>query len=756
MNNPASYPFCRIESESKILLNNMLEHQASNFWKRLLRCRSKQLVITWKIASFFEKSRRLHFQKACSIHLLRRKILNWQRKSSKSARNKGWVIDFKDKSEKNSVRRMVIAWRRVCCCRAIAVVQLRKKVELVLLSDVVRKWLLTNLKNAFLFRNFSLCAKKFMLITQRTAFVGWMTLCKMIKASFMEQRKDEAQELLRIRRSDCRNISGAFSSWSRFIRQSREFSSKSQHFKEIKSAYWPIRIQRHCLSIWFVATQNRTNGTSFKHAIMMQGKKVFLSRKSQEILSTSFYTWKRFQSARLRARNDLERSRLFLMQKHFDCWVAFTCRESLLSLKSNGLVQRNILVRRFSKVGIAGRAFFRWRHCALKMRRKRRFAVFVSRLFKKGEKNMLVSHFLVWSCFCKNECEKRRINIHLQRKIFKLWKIECKIRARQRRLRLGHSLRAWITFASDRSFLQLRAAVKVLLRVLSRRNPCHISFAIETGILKSKSSFKVSAFKPFCTWAMFVQMRRHSSSQLSIFFGKWKALVRCSVKIRSAVDCASNSYKRSISAMLKHVVDQFFVSMMICSSKFAKDARTNRVLLFNGIFEHLRFQKQRLSFNMMSKNSRLVQIFEYWKSFSSRNAIGKWLSLQLKMQFAVQRLRSWARRKRICDAANRFLNRVSRSALSFVISLWKHNVFMNKKRMLDTSAIRKRLVRTACQRLLSATVTAWRLLAVSKSKIMPATSGSQLPLSFSAKRSSARRDAIWKDLNSSSHDSESS
>ena len=752
----AAHPCCRIESESKTLLNNMREHQASNFWKRLLRCRSKQLMMSWKIASFYEKSRRHHFQKVCLSHLLKRIFLEWQTKSSKSARMKGLVIKVIDKRGKDSVCRMVLAWRRVYCSRATAIDQLSKKVELVLMGDVVRKWLIAILKNAFVFRNFTLCSKKFMLITQRTAFVGWITLCKMTKASLMEQRRDEAQDLLRIRRSDSKSLFGAFSCWTRFIRQSREMISKSRCFRELKLAFWPIKIQRYYLSIWFATTQNRIHGTSFKHAILMQGKKVFLSRKSQESLMKGFYYWKRLYVTRLRARSDLERSRVCLSQKHFDMWVAFTCRESLLSFKSNGLVQRTILVRRFSKVGTAGRAFFKWRHGALKMSRKRRFALFLSRSFKNGDKSLKLSYFLVWSSFCKSECEKDRVNAQLQRKVFKFWKIECKIRARQQRLQLGHSLRAWITFANDRCFLQLQSAVKVLLRVLSRKSQCRISFAVETSILKSKSSFKVSASKPFFAWGMFVEMRRHNSLLLSIFFCKWRVLVRCSLKIRSAVVCASNSFKRSMSPILKHAVDQFFVSMTIYSLKFAKNARTNRVLLFNCIFERLRFQKQRLSYNMMSKKNRLNPIFEFWKSFSSRNAMSKRLSLQFKMRVAVRRLRSWARRKRICDAANRFLNRMSRMALSFVICFWKQTVAMNKKKALDVSAVYKRLVRTACHRLLSGTVTAWRLLAVSKSKMMSVTNGSQFPLSFAERRSSALRDTIWKDLNSSSHDSESS
>lgn len=229
--------------------------------------------------------------------------------------------------------------------------------------------------------------------------------------------------------------------------------------------------------------------------------------------------------------------------------------------------------------------------------------------------------------------------------------------------------------------------------------------------------------------------------------------MRYSTKIRSAVDCASNSFKRFVSVIPKHSVDQFFVSMTICSAKFAKNATMNRALLFNGIFERLRHQKQRSSFSVTSKKSKLNQIFEFWKSFSSRNAIGKVLCKQLKMRYAVHRLRSWARRKCIFEVANRFLNRVSRSALSFVIAFWKQTVAISKKRVLDISAVYSRLVRTSCLRMLSTTVTTWRLLVVSKSKMMP---GTQLSLSFSARRSSARRDALWKDLNSSSNDSVSS
>jgi hypothetical protein len=52
--------------------------------------------------------------------------------------------------------------------------------------------------------------------------------------------------------------------------------------------------------------------------------------------------------------------------------------------------------------------------------------------------------------------------------------------------------------------------------------------------------------------------------------------------------------------------------------------------------------------------------------------------------------------------------------------------------------------------LLLATVTAWRLLSVSKSKLMPAINSTQSPQLLSERRSSARRIAIWKDLNSSS------
>jgi hypothetical protein len=707
----------------------------------------------WKIASFFEKSRRHLFQDVCSSHLLKRLFLRWHRISSYSIRNRQLVVDLTDKREKDAVRRMIVAWRILFYSRTSAVVQLRKKVERVLMSDVVRKWLVTNVKNAHIFRNFTLCSKKFMLVTQKTAFVGWMTLFKVTQANLIEQYRDEAQELLRIRRSNSKCIFGAFSAWIGFLRRGREMRSKSECFRGLKSAFWPIKIQRYCLNFWFAATQNRIHVTSFKHAILMRSKKVFLSRKSHEILMLSFCEWMRFYVTRARARSDLKRSRLCLVQKCFDFWYAFTCRECLLSFKSNGLVQRTVLVRRFSKVGTAGRTFFRWRHYATRMRRKSRFAVFLSRLFKKGDKNLMDSHFSGWSTFCKSETEKRLINYCLKRKVIKIWKIECKIRARLRRILLGCSWRAWITFANDRSFLQLRASVKVLLRVLSRRNPCHISLAIETSILKTKSSFKMSAFRPFSNWIMFVEMRRDNFLQLSTFFGKWRVIVHHSTKIRSAVVCASNSFKRFVSVSLKHSVDQFFVSMTICSAKFAKDATINRALLFNGIFERLRHQKQRSLFSITSKKSKLNQIFEFWKSFSSRNAIGKLLCVQLKMRYAVHRLRSWARRKCIFEVANRFLNRVSRSALSFVIAFWKQTVAISKKRVLDISAVYNRLVRTSCLRLLSTTVTSWRLLVVSKSKMMP---GTQLSLSSSARRSSARREALWKDLNSSSNDSVSS
>ena len=121
------------------------------------------------------------------------------------------------------------------------------------------------------------------------------------------------------------------------------------------------------------------------------------------------------------------------------------------------------------------------------------------------------------------------------------------------------------------------------------------------------------------------------------------------------------------------------------------------------------------------------------------------------MHFAVRRLRSWTRRKRLCEATNRFLNRLSRSLLSVVVAFWKRTVLIIKKRVLDISAVQNRLARNACQRLLSATVAAWKLLTVSKCKMMPVASGSQLSLSFSERRSSARRDAIWRDLNSSNH-----
>ena len=364
---------------------------------------------------------------------------------------------------------------------------------------------------------------------------------------------------------------------------------------------------------------------------------------------------------------------------------------------------------------------------------------------------MLVSHFSVWYNFCKNQYEKSRIDTDLKRKVIKSWRTECKICVRHRRRQLGRSFRAWIAFANDRSFLQMRSTIKVMLRVLTQKNTSHLFFAIETSILKSKSSIKASAFKPFRCWAMLVEMRRHSYFQLAKLFGKWRTLVRCSAKIRSAVICSSNSFKQSMSAMLKYSVDQFVTSMTICSTNLYKDSTINKVLLFNGMFERLRSQKQRLSMNTISKKNRLNQIFEYWKSLSLRNAMGKWLSLQSKMHFAVRRLRSWTRRKRLCAATNRFLNRLSRSLLSVVVAFWKRTVLIIKKRVLDISAVQNRLARNACQRLLSATVAAWKLLTVSKCKMMPVASGSQLSLSFSERRSSARRDAIWRDLNSSNH-----
>jgi hypothetical protein len=729
----------------------MREHQASNFWKRLLRCRSKQLMISWKIASFSERSRRQRYQKSCSSHLLKRSLLRWQKNSSKRSRNKCAVLDMIAKREKGFVRRMVLAWRRVWFDRSTSVAQLRKKVDLVLKSDVVRTWITANLKNAFVFRNFVLCSKKVMLITQKTAFIEWVTLCKSTKASLLDQQRDQSQELLRIRRSISKSIFDAFAGWTRFIRQHRDMNSKSQLFRDIKLSFWPIKIQRYCLSVWFAATQKRMNQTSFKLAILKRGKKVFMSRKLQESLMIVFQSWKLFHTRRLRARSDSERSRLSLVQRSFDLWVAFTCRECLLSLKSNGLVQRSILMRRYSKVGTAGRIFFRWRKRALKMNRKRRFAAFASRLFKKGIKQTLLSHFLGWSIVRNVEHEAQLVIANLKRKVIKLWRTECKISVHQVRRIFRHSWRAWTSFSNDRCFLQLRSAIGVLLRVLSRRHPSHLSFAIETGILKSKSSFKASAFKPFCTWAAFVQIRRNNSLQLSIFFGKWRVLVRCSTKIRSAVLCASKSFQRYFPEMLRYSVNQFVVSMTLCTTGFAKDVGVSRVLLINGFFESLRLQKQYLSLNTMSKKSKLNQIFEYWRSLSSRNATGKWLSLHSKMRFAVQRLRSWTRRQRICEAANRFLNRVSRSLLCFVIAFWKRTILISKKRDLDISAVYIRFSRTAAQRMLSATVTAWRLLAVkSKSKATPPGLNSNQPaLSLTEKKSSARRDAIWKDLNSS-------
>jgi hypothetical protein len=728
----------------------MLEHQASNFWKRLLRCRSKQLMISWKIASFSERSRRQHFQKSCLSHLLKRDFLQWHKNSSKRARNKCAVLHMIEKRDKCSARRMVVAWRKVWCDRATSSFQLRQKVDNVLKSDVLRKWLAANLKNAFVLRNFVLCSKKCMLIAQKNAFVEWSTFHKTTKSNLLQLQKEQSQELLRIHRSISKCIFDAFAAWIRFMSQNREMSSKSLAFRELKLAFWPIKMQRHCLSLWFAATQKRLNETSFKHATLMRGKKIFMFRKIIETLMTVFQSWKIFHTARLRARKDLERSKQCLILKCFDLWVNFTCRECLLSLKSSGLVQRSLLMRRFSKIGTAGRTFFRWRKCALKMNRKRRFAAFTSRLFKKGIKQMLFSHFLGWSNHCKNECKKHHVIANLKHKVIKLWRTQCKISTYQRRRLLGHSWRTWSTFSNDRCFLKLRAAVTILLRVLSRRHPSHLSFAIETSILKSKSSVKVSAFKPFCSWATFVQMRRNDFMQLSIFFGKWKVLARCLTKIRNAVFCASKSFQRSISAILKHSANQIVTSMTICTSGLAKDVAVSRTLLLNGIFESLRHQKQRFSLKVMSKNSRLHEVFECWRSVSTRNSFGKLLSLQSKMRFAVQRLRSWTRRKRICAAANRFLNRVSRSLLFFVIAFWKRSVLISKKRDLDISAVCIRISRSASQRMLSATVTAWRLLALrSKSKAIPATNSTQLPLSFSERKSSARRDAIWKDLNSS-------
>lgn len=707
-------------------------------------------MISWKIASFSEKSSRQVFQKSCSSHLLKRSLLRWQKSSSKSSRNKCAVIDMVAKREKCSVRRMVVAWRRVWCDRSTFSVQLRTKVDNVLKSDVLRKWLATNLKNAFMFRNFVLCSKKFRLITQKTAFVGWITLYKTTKTYLLEQQKEQSQELLRIRRCNAKYIHDAFAAWIRFLRQHREMSSKSRVFRELKLAFWPIKIQRYCLSGWFVATQKRLNETSFKHATLKRGKKVFMSRKIREMLLIMFQSWKTFHTARLRARRDLEHSKLSLLLKSFDLWVTFTCRESLLSMKSSGLVARSVLMRRFSKIGTAGRIFFRWRKCALKMNRKRRFAIFTSRLFKKGVKQLLSSHFLGWSNCCKDEYKKRRSIVNLKHKVIKLWRIECKISTCQHRRLLRHSWRAWNAFSNDRCFLKLRSAVIILLRVLSRRHPSHLSFAIETSILKSKSSFKVSAFKPFCTWATFVQMRRNDWLQLSFFFSKWKVFTRCSAKIRNAVFCASKSFKRSIPVILKDSVNQFFTSMTICTSGFSKDVAVSRALLLNGLLERLRNEKYRLSLNVISKKGKLNQIFENWRSFSTRNAMGKWLSLHSKMRIAVQRLRSWTRRKRICEAANRLLNRVSRSLLSFVIAFWKRTILISKKRDLDIFAVCIRFSRSASQRMLSATVTAWRVLAVkSKSKASSGTNCTQPPLSFSERKSSARRDAIWKDLNSS-------
>jgi hypothetical protein len=470
-----------------------------------------------------------------------------------------------------------------------------------------------------------------------------------------------------------------------------------------------------------------------------------LCRKTQECLMSVYQSWKRFHAIRSRARSDVLHSRQCLVQKCFDMWVAYTCRESLLSIKSNGLIQRSILSRRFSKVGTAGRAFFRWRNRTLKWRRNRRFGVFVSRLFKKGDKQMLASHFNVWHGFCKDKYAKHRINTNLLRKVMKLWRIECKIHACHRRWQLRCIWRAWVTLTTDRGVLQLRCAVRVLLRVLSRRNPSHISIAIETVILKSKSSIKTSALKPFCSWTMFVEMRRHDFMQLTIFFGKWKVFSKCSAKIRCAVICASKSFKRSTSALLKHSVDQFFISMTIWTAQLANDANTRSALLLNGMFERLRHQKRQLSLSAMSKKSHLHHIFDCWKSFFKRNSMGKWLPLQSQMKFAVQRLRSWTRRKRLCTVANQFFNRGSRSLLSFAIDLWKWTVLIMKKRALKISAVYNRLVRTALQRLLSATVIAWRLFAMSQSKTTP---GASIPLTISSKRSSSRRDALLKDLNS--------
>ena len=181
----------------------MLEHQASNFWKRLLRCRSKQLIILWKIASFSEKSRRQHYQQTWSSHRLKKSILEWQKNSSKRAKTKGLVLNNVVKRGKDDIRRIVLSWRRVFCDRAAAIAELRKKVVLVVMSDVVRKWLIANLKNAFVFRNFTLCSQKFMLSSQRTAFIGWITLCKITKENVMELQREKAQENLRVRRSEC-------------------------------------------------------------------------------------------------------------------------------------------------------------------------------------------------------------------------------------------------------------------------------------------------------------------------------------------------------------------------------------------------------------------------------------------------------------------------------------------------------------------------------------------------------------------------
>jgi hypothetical protein len=677
-------------------------------------------------------------------------IFDWRKNSAKRARDKSMVISAVVKRDKDSVLRMILAWRRVFCHRAIATAQLRKKVELVLMSDVVRKWITTNLKNAFVFRNFTLCSQKFMLIAQRTAFAGWMMVYNVNKSIFMEQQRDEAQEILRVSRIKSKCILVAFSAWTRSSKQHREMNSKSRCFRETKLAFWPIKIQRHCLNIWFASTQIRLQGTSFKLATLVRGTKVLQSRKIQECLKIVFEMWKSFHTSRLHARINLQKSRLLLLQKSFDLWNAFSCRECLLSFKSNGLVQRSILVRRFSKVGTAGRLFSKWRRCVMKIRRKRRFAVFVSRLFKKGDKNTIVSHFLVWASFCKDERKKMCSSNDLKRKVIKVWSSECKICACLRRRQLKFSWRAWITFTNDRCFLQMRSAVEVLIRILSRRHPSHLSIAIETSILKSKSFSKLSAFKPFCTWAIFVEMQRSNSLHLSIFLGKWRIFARCSAKIRSAVVCASKSFQRSKFALLKQSVDHFFISMTLSSAVIAKDARISRNSLFNCIFELLRHQKQRLSLTSMPVKSKLHQTFSCWKSFSTRNSTGKWLLLQFRLHSAVQRLRSWTRRMRVCAAANQFVNRVSRSMLSFVVDSWKRTVLIRKKRVLEISSVCNRLIRTALHRLLLATVTAWRLLSVSKSKLMPAINSTQSPQLLSERRSSARRIAIWKDLNSSS------